>query len=292
MAWNKTVPSNSGLLINFPSQARANWDALELGTDSALQITNAKVANLAAIADYKLAQITTASKVSGAALTLLANIPFGAGDIPSVNLDGNGVVLTGDQTVAGVKTFSSIPVLPASDPTTENQVSRKAYTDGKISKTSVGEINAMTEKTSLADADILLIEDSAANYAKKKVQKSNLVGGIWADYSTQSTVVGWTSFTTKQIYTKKINKTVFVAFDIRGTSNATTATFTLPYTSAMSILRACAFTTDNNINTTTGGLIDLATGASLVNLFKDMAGAAWTALGSKFAVGQFWYESA
>ena len=117
--------------------------------------------------------------------------------------------------------------------------------------------------------------------------------GIWADYSTQSTVVGWASFTTKKIYTKKIGKTVFVAFDIRGTSNATTVTFTLPYTSAMTFpTRACAFTTDNDINTTTGGLIDLATGASLVNLFKDMAGAAWTALGSKFAVGQFWYEVA
>ena len=33
------------------------------------------------------------------------------------------------QTIAGVKTFSSIPVLPASDPTTSNQAARKAYVD-------------------------------------------------------------------------------------------------------------------------------------------------------------------
>ncbi len=39
------------------------------------------------------------------------------------------VALTGDQSVAGVKTFSSIPVLPASDPTTDNQAARKAYVD-------------------------------------------------------------------------------------------------------------------------------------------------------------------
>jgi hypothetical protein len=37
---------------------------------------------------------------------------------------------TGAETVEGVKTFSSIPVLPSSDPTTDNQLIRKAYADG------------------------------------------------------------------------------------------------------------------------------------------------------------------
>jgi len=37
---------------------------------------------------------------------------------------------TGDESVAGIKTFSSIPVLPASDPTTANQATRKSYVDG------------------------------------------------------------------------------------------------------------------------------------------------------------------
>jgi hypothetical protein len=41
------------------------------------------------------------------------------------------VDLLSAQTVAGVKTFSSIPVLPASDPTTGDQAARKAYVDGK-----------------------------------------------------------------------------------------------------------------------------------------------------------------
>ncbi|MBW1953874.1 MAG: hypothetical protein JRI66_12475, partial [Deltaproteobacteria bacterium] len=34
-----------------------------------------------------------------------------------------------NQTVAGVKTFAEIPVLPASDPTSDNQAARKAYVD-------------------------------------------------------------------------------------------------------------------------------------------------------------------
>lgn len=39
------------------------------------------------------------------------------------------VSLTGNETIAGVKTFSSIPELPASDPTTANQAVRKSYVD-------------------------------------------------------------------------------------------------------------------------------------------------------------------
>lgn len=49
-------------------------------------IVNADIDAGAAIAPTKLAQITTASKVSGAALTLLPNIPSGAGVIPVANL--------------------------------------------------------------------------------------------------------------------------------------------------------------------------------------------------------------
>lgn len=46
-------------------------------------------------------------------------------------IDSTGFVnTTGTQTVAGVKTFSSIPVLPATDPTTENQAVRKGFADG------------------------------------------------------------------------------------------------------------------------------------------------------------------
>jgi hypothetical protein len=39
------------------------------------------------------------------------------------------VSLTWDETIAWIKTFSSVPVLPASDPTTSNQSTRKSYVD-------------------------------------------------------------------------------------------------------------------------------------------------------------------
>lgn len=57
------------------------------------------------------------------------------GNVIQVTAGGilNSVNLTGAQTVAGVKTFSSIPVLPGSDPTADNEAARKVYVDNNIS---------------------------------------------------------------------------------------------------------------------------------------------------------------
>ena len=79
--------------------------------------------------------------------------------------------MTGNETIAGIKTFTSIPVLPASNPTTDNQASRKAYVDGldatsvKVTgdqtiagaKTFTGNVRIPTSQpASLADGDIWL----------------------------------------------------------------------------------------------------------------------------------------
>ena len=44
----------------------------------------------------------------------------------------NLALLTGNQTIAGVKTFSSFPVTPSSDPTTNYQVANKKYVDDSV----------------------------------------------------------------------------------------------------------------------------------------------------------------
>ena len=54
------------------------------------EIVNADISSSAAIVDTKLATISTAGKVDGAALTGLANIPAGAGIIPAANLTAAG----------------------------------------------------------------------------------------------------------------------------------------------------------------------------------------------------------
>ncbi len=66
-------------------------------------IINADLSSSLALPDSKLAQITTASKISGAALTSLASIPSGAGDIPAANLTNSLLAsnLDTDATLAG-----------------------------------------------------------------------------------------------------------------------------------------------------------------------------------------------
>lgn len=72
-----------GIIVDADINAAAaiSWSKV----NTALQVVNADVSATAAIVDTKLAQITTASKVSGAAITSLASLPAGAGVIPSAN---------------------------------------------------------------------------------------------------------------------------------------------------------------------------------------------------------------
>jgi hypothetical protein len=57
-----------------------------------------------------------------------AKVRHGAADV-DLEVLGDAVRLTGAQTIAGVKTFSSRPLLPASSPTTDNEAVRKKYVD-------------------------------------------------------------------------------------------------------------------------------------------------------------------
>ena len=156
MAWNPESILDNHLLETLAAAIRTQLDEIAAMTDANLIITNAKVSPTADIVDTKLHQITTPGKVSGAAFTLLASVPGGAGlipianipnipgsklttlasiasaagFIPIANIPSTVVKTSGNQTIADVKTFTSIPVLPAVDPTSGNQATRKDYVDG------------------------------------------------------------------------------------------------------------------------------------------------------------------
>lgn len=66
--------------------------AIESSEITDLTITNGDISSSAAIADSKLATISSAGKVSGAALTSLASIPAGAGIIPDANTSLGGTI--------------------------------------------------------------------------------------------------------------------------------------------------------------------------------------------------------
>lgn len=79
-----TAQIGDGVIVDADVNAAAAiaYSKLNLATS----IVNADVGAAAAIVDTKLATISTAGKVSGAALTSLSSIPAGAGLIPAANL--------------------------------------------------------------------------------------------------------------------------------------------------------------------------------------------------------------
>jgi hypothetical protein len=124
---------------------------------------------------------------------------------------------------------------------------------------------------------------------------------VWANYFSSSTVTGWSSTVSGRegIWTMKLGNMVWVWFHIEGTSNATTITFTLPYTAA-AVQSAGDFggllklTYDNSGQVTPAGRAQLDFSSSTVQVWKDatLNYGTWTASGSKAVGGTFWYRAA
>ena len=114
--------------------------------------------------------------------------------------------------------------------------------------------------------------------------------GTWTDYSDTSTITGWSSYSEKTIEYKKIGSLVFVNFRLGGTSNATTASFSLPYASGQTgdPLYFCRSTDNGGSAVAAYGLVV----SSTATLKSTSAGGSWTNSGTKAVYGQFFYEAA
>lgn len=100
------------------SQHNSNFSVIY--SDYNGNVDNTNLSASAAIADTKLAQITTAGKLSGAAFTVLGSIPSGAGTIPAKN-GGTGGDLSA-ATIGALPYFSATAVMSALGAGTSGQV--------------------------------------------------------------------------------------------------------------------------------------------------------------------------
>lgn len=83
---------------NISASAAIAYSKLNL----ALSIVNADISTSAGIVDTKLATISTAGKVSGAALTSLSSTPSGAGVMPAANVFPAGMIVLWSGTIATI----------------------------------------------------------------------------------------------------------------------------------------------------------------------------------------------
>lgn len=137
-----------------------------------------------------------------------------------------------------------------------------------------------------------LIKDNAAGTATEKITIANLstlLGNgtvTFTDYSTTSTIVGWSN-PTKTIRYAILGNLMIVQFSIVGTSDSTSTSFTLPSTANGTQAMSYAVVRDNSTFQTYPGYASIAANASTVNIYKDGLGTGWTASGDKRVIGSF-----
>lgn len=124
---------------------------------------------------------------------------------------------------------------------------------------------------------------------------STITGDLYTDafqaYSDTSTISGWTSFTTKHVYYKRVGKLVFVWFVLDGTSNSATTNFTVPYTISNTVQPVFLTRSKDNGATIVTGLARGGINTKTVTLNADPAATAYTASGAKLSAGHFFYET-
>lgn len=191
-----------------------------------------------------------------------------------------------------------------------NQVNNATISDIQGSEIANGAINAARLATDAVETTkIKALNVTAAKLATDSVETDKILNDNvtndkladdfkitdWTAYQETSTIVGWSSFTTKIIRYKKIGNIVYVLFDLAGTSNSTAATFTLAVASAsngMSPGAALHITQDNGSQFTTPGRVVISVGTANVSTQANSAAGVFTNSGTKRITGQFWYETA
>jgi hypothetical protein len=156
----------------------------------------------------------------------------------------------------------------------------------------------------ISNLDVSTLEVSDLNVTNSLEAVGALVSGnldvggdiystAWTDYSDDASPSGWSS-PTKKVYYKKIGKTIFVAFNISGTSNSGFATFSLAHANSASIeVNAVGRGIDGGTALEDPILIFMNTSTSTVNLYKTLTQEteSWTNSDTKAVRGQFWYET-
>ena len=123
---------------------------------------------------------------------------------------------------------------------------------------------------------------------------ASLINTPWIDFSQQSTIVGWSIFTTRQIRYKVVGNIVYVYLYLSGTSNSTQTTFTLPFLPKNTFAFPSPYTSDNGVYTIGGFGLNIS--GNVITLYRTNSASntginnIWTASGTKEIYSQFFYE--
>jgi len=186
----------------------------------------------------------------------------------------------------------------------EGMIKRLSQLEREVSELKTGELNRVSKLTTLVDGSgggIFIGTDtqlyrSAANVLRTPdtlVVDGDLYTTAFTDYSATSTIVGWASFTTKEIFYKQVGKLVFVIFNLVGTSNSVSTSITVPVScaAAPNTVQVVVRARDNS-GVYAAGLAVLGNTNNVIDFYSTLAGGAWTATQTKAVLGEMFYEAA
>jgi len=137
-----------------------------------------------------------------------------------VRTDGTFVTSTGAQSVDGIKTFTSIPVIPTTTPTTNGQVASKAYVDSVVVAPPVTSVAGRTGDVVLAESDIANLTTDLA--AKVDTTNAQSVGGV-KTFTSIPVIPTTTPTTAGQVASKSYVDSVVVAPPVTSVAGKTGA---------------------------------------------------------------------
>ena len=209
--------------------------------------------------------------------------------------DATGTLLNSGSTLDATKLSGNLPAISAANLTAipAANITGTLPALAATNLTSIPAANITGTLPALSAANLTSIPAANITGTLPAISGASLTfGGAWTDYAGTSTIVGWSSFTSnrKYIFYKVIDKTLFCAFHLEGTSNSTTTTFTLPNTLAgFSVVDFSSWNTycyNNNASDTTPGLTRVNNGSSTVTVYRGLGGS-WTGSGTKIIAGNF-----
>jgi hypothetical protein len=121
----------------------------------------------------------------------------------------------------------------------------------------------------------------------------NQINTPWIDFSEQSTIVGWSSFTAKQIRYKIFNKILFLSFNIDGTSNNATTNFSLPFALDIMPMQGIIYAINNSVTRISRYGITVTSGTNIISfdLYSSLTAVEnFSNSGRKVVRGQIFYE--
>ena len=105
------------------------------------------------------------------------------------NIDSSGFVQTsGNQNIGGEKTFTTIPILPGSNPTSDNQATRKLYVDNAVNNIS-GLFRPLLPMTKVVDGVAMTV--GTTNYYAYNYSVPTIATAIFVRLYAQWGANGW-----------------------------------------------------------------------------------------------------